>query len=152
MKSFVLLLAILCISIACKKENTNFSSFDLDLANPADSIYYDSVAYAIINYSDLSEIKDSIGHLNPDVFNHSEKVEKRSPYNIYSYGFTVKSGHSYVIKGFNLLSKSGNVIFYIPYGTQYYFREGIQYKAPLTLPFHFKAFSGGMMGLYITRN
>lgn len=150
-KSIVLFLAIFCLSIACKKENTNFSSFDLDLANPSDSIYYDSVAYAIINYSDLSEIKDTSGSRNPDVFNHSEKVESRSPYNIYQYGFTVKSEHSYVIKRFDLLSKSGKVIFYIPYGTQYYFRDGIQYKAPITLPFYFKAFNGGMVGLYISK-
>ena len=144
-KSIVLFFAIFCLAIACKKENTNFSQFSVDFANLEDTIYYDSVAYAIINYSDVTEFKDTTAFNNPDIFSHSEKVERRSPYNSDTYGITVKSGHTYAIKKFDLVSKSGNVIFYIPYGTQYFFRNGIK-QSGAHFPFIFKAFSGGMSG------
>jgi hypothetical protein len=150
-KSFFILIAIFCLSFACKKESTNFSSFDLEFANLEDSIYYDSVSYAIINYSDYSEFKDTSDLRNPDIFSHSEKVEKQSPYNTMQYGITVTAEHTYVIKKFDLLSKSGKVLFYVPYGTQYYYRNGNRYPAPMTLPFVFKAFNGSMLGFYITK-
>jgi hypothetical protein len=150
-KSIIISLSIFCFAIACKKENTNFSQFSLGFANLEDSIYYDSVSYAIINYSDAAEFKDTIALRNPDIFSHSEKVEKRFPLNTNMYGITVKSGHSYVIKKFDLVSKSGNVIFYIPYGTQYFTRNGIKRSGP-NFPFVFKAFSGGMSGgLYVVK-
>ena len=146
MKKFIaLFLAILCLAITCKKENTNFSQFRIDFANLEDSIYYDSVSYAIINYSDVTEFKDTTAFNNPDIFSHSEKVERRSPYNTDTYGITVKSGHTYAIKKFDLVSKSGNVIFYIPYGIQYFTRNGTKRSGP-HFPFIFKAFSGGMSG------
>jgi hypothetical protein len=144
-KYIVLFFAIFCLAIACKKENTNFSQFSVDFANLDDSIYYDSVSYAIINYSDVTEFKDTTAFRNPDIFSHSEKVERRSPYNADTYGITVISGHTYVIKKFDLISKSGNVIFYIPYGTQYVIRNGIK-RSVSNFPFIFKAFSGGMSG------
>jgi|GEM_PF-6943706 len=144
-KSIVLFFVIFCLAIACKKENTNFSQFSVDFANLDDSIYYDSVSYAIINYSDVTEFKDTTAFNNPDIFSHSEKVERRSPYNTDTYGITVISGHTYVIKKFDLVSKSGNVIFYIPYGTQYFTRNGIK-QSGAHFPFIFKAFSGGMSG------
>jgi hypothetical protein len=144
--TILLILTIFCLAIACKKEDTNFSQFRVDFANLADSIYYDSVSYAIINYSDATELKDSSAFRNPDIFSHSEKVERRYPYNFDTYGITVKSGHTYVIKKFDLLSKSGNVIFYIPYGPQYFTRNGIKRTGP-SFPFVFRAFSGGMTGM-----
>jgi hypothetical protein len=144
-KSIVLFLAIFCLAVACKKENTNFSQFSVDFANLEDSIYYDSVSYAIINYSDVSELKDSITFNNPEIFSHSEKVDRRYPYNTTTYGITVTSGHTYAIKKFDLVSKSGNVIFYIPYGPQYFTRNGIKRSGP-HFPFIFKAFSGSMSG------
>jgi hypothetical protein len=150
-KSILLLIAIFCLSIACKKENTNFSQFSVYFANLDDSIYYDSVSYAIINYSDVIEFKDTSAFRNPDVFSQSEKVERRYPYNTDTYGITVISGHSYVIKKFDLVSKSGNVIFYIPYGPQYFTRNGIKRSGPY-FPFVFKAFSGSMSGmLYLNK-
>jgi hypothetical protein len=145
-KTIVLFLTVFCLSIACKKENTNFSQFSVDFANMDDSIYYDSVSYAIINYSDVTEIKDTSAIRNPDIFSHSEKVERRYPSNGDMYGITVISGHTYVIKKFDLVSKSGNVIFYIPYGPQYFTRNGIKRSGPY-FPFTFKAFSGGMSGV-----
>jgi len=145
-KTIDLFLTVFCLSIACKKENTNFSQFSVDFANMDDSIYYDSVSYAIINYSDVTEIKDTSAIRNPDIFSHSEKVERRYPSNGDMYGITVISGHTYVIKKFDLVSKSGNVIFYIPYGPQYFTRNGIKRSGPY-FPFTFKAFSGGMSGV-----
>jgi hypothetical protein len=153
-KSIIILIPIFCLSIACKKEFTNFSRFSLDFANLEDTIYYDSVSYAIINYSDLTEIKDSSEFINPDVYSHSEKVARQSrqyPYNIYEYGITVTSEHNYVIKKFDLVSKGGKVIFYVPYDSLYYFRNGIRYPAPFTLPFGFRAFEGSMTGIFVKK-
>jgi hypothetical protein len=149
-KSIVLLIAIFCLSVACKREFTNFSRFSIDFANLEDTIYYDSVSYAIINYSDHSEIKDSSDQYNPDVFSHSEKIARQSQYSIYDYGFTVTSEHFYVIKKFDLVSKSGKVIFFIPYDSLYYIRDSKKYPA-LNLPFSFKAFEGGMVGFYMKK-
>jgi hypothetical protein len=149
-KSIVLLIAMFCLSVACKREFTNFSSFSIDFANLEDTIYYDSVSYAIINYSDHNELKDSSDLYNPDVFSHSEKIARKSQYNIYDYGFTVTSEHWYVIKKFDLVSKSGRVIFYIPYDSLYYVRDGKKYPA-FNLPISFKAFEGGMVGMYMKR-
>jgi hypothetical protein len=150
-KTIILFLTIFCLALSCKKENTNFSQFSVGFANLEDSIYYDSVSYAIINYSDMAEFKDTTTFRNPDIYSHSEKVDKRFPLNIDTYGITVKSGHTYVIKKFELISKSGNVIFYIPNGLQYFTRNGIKRSGP-NFPFVFKAFSGGMSGgLYVVR-
>lgn len=150
-KSIVFFIAIFCLAIACKRENTNFSQFSVDFANLDDSIYYDSVSYAIINYSDAIELKDTSAFRNPDIYSHSEKVDKRSPYNTDTYGINVKSEHTYIIKKFDLVSKSGNVIFNIPYGPQYFTRNGIKSSGP-NFPFVFKAFSGSMSGvLYVVK-
>jgi hypothetical protein len=142
----LLILSIFCFAIACKKESANFSQFRVDFADLADTIYYDSVSYAMINFSDVTELKDTSDFRNPDIYSHSEKVDRASPYNTYTYGITVKSGHTYVIKKFDLVSKSGKVIFHIPYGTQYYTRNGIKRSGP-PFPLFFKAFSGSRVGM-----
>jgi hypothetical protein len=154
MKSPLLIfLLIFGLTIACKKENSKFSRFKVDFANLNDSIYYDSVSYALINYSDLSELKDTAAIKNPDIFSHSEKIEKQIAYGVSprEFGITWTAEHTYVIKKFDLVSKSGNIIFYVPYSALYYVRNGAKYPSPFRLPFPVKAFDGSMAGIYVAK-
>jgi hypothetical protein len=128
-KSVVLLLVIFSLSISCKKEGTKVTQFDVQLAERADSVYNDSIAFATFNYSDVKELKDSSEVNNPAVFSHSVKVEK-------PYTLTLSAEHSYVLKKLYLFDKSGNLLFYIPSRTQLNTTGGI------ALPFTFKAFDG----------
>jgi hypothetical protein len=127
-KSILLLIAIFCLSISCKKEGTKVTQFS-PVTNEG-VINYDSISYAIINYSDLNEIKgDTSILMNPDIYSHSVKVEK-------PLRLTLKAEHSYVLKKFDLFDKSGNLLYYIPYRTKLNFNEGF------TLPFTFKSIDG----------
>lgn len=144
-KSIFLILTTLFLFVSCKKDGTKYSRFSIQFAQKADSVYYDSVAYAVINYSDLSEIKDTTDRKNPDIFSHSIKVNKQTGLGLsYTYGLTLAAEHWYILKKFDLVSKLGNVIYYIPYGVQYYWVDNIRYEG-LALPFSFKAFDGQML-------
>jgi hypothetical protein len=137
-KSIVLFLAIFCLSLACKKEGTKITQFSADKANG--SINYDSISYAIINYSESNEILgDTSAFLNPDIYSHSVKVEK-------PFTLTLKAEHSYVLKKFDLYNKSDNLLYYIPYRTQLNFNKGF------TLPFIFKAIDGSYSLLVTKKN
>ena len=70
-KTILLLIATLCLAVSCKKEGTKVTQFSVQFNERADSVYYDSIAYAIFNYSDLKELKDSSAFNNPDVFSHT---------------------------------------------------------------------------------
>jgi hypothetical protein len=129
-KSIILIIAIFCLSVSCKKEGTKVTQFSVQFNERADSVYYDSIAYAIFNYSDLKELKDSSAFNNPDVFSHTVKVEK-------PYTLSLTAEHTYVLKKLDLFDKSGKLLFYIPYRTQLY-TIGV-----LSLPFIFKAIDGG---------
>ena len=137
-KSILILFAIICLSISCKKEGTKVTQFYVQFNERADSVYYDSIAYAIINYSDVKELKDSLAINNPDVFNHTVKVEK-------PYTLSLTAEHTYVLKKLDLYDKSGNLLFYIPYRSQ------LNTNVVMALPFLFKAIDGGyLMG--VTKN
>jgi hypothetical protein len=129
-KSILLLFAIFCISISCKKEGTKLTQFSMYFNERADSIYKDSISYAIFNYSDVKELKDSSAINNPEIFSHTVKVER-------PYTLTLTAGHTYVLKKLDLFDKSGILLFYIPYRTQ------INTNSIMTLPFTFKAIDGG---------
>lgn len=129
-KSILLLFAIFCLFLSCKKEGTKVTQFSVQFNERADSVYYDSISYAIFNYSDVEELKDSSAVNNPDVLSNSVKVER-------PYTLTLKAGHTYVLKKLELYNKSGFPLFYIPYRTQ----PGA-YNI-MVLPFFFKAIDGG---------
>jgi len=133
--SAVLLMVIFCFIISCKKEEPKVMNFLIELANKDDSIYIDSVAYAVINYSDHFEFKDTSDYNNPEVFSHTLQMEK--PFSI-----TLPADYTLTIKKFDLVSKSGNVLFYIPYKVQYYYVNGIKYQG-MSLPFSTKADNAG---------
>lgn len=129
-KSVLFIIAIFCLSVSCKKEGTKVTQFSVQFNERADSVYYDSIAYAIFNYSDIKELKDSSAINNPDVFSQSVKIKK-------PYSLTLTAGHTYVLKKLDLFDKSGTLLFYIPYRTQ------INTNSIMTLPFTFKAIDGG---------
>jgi hypothetical protein len=129
-KSILFLLAIFCISISCKKEGTKLTQFSVYFNERADSIYKDSISYAIFNYSDVKELKDSSAINNPEVFSQTVKVER-------PYTLSLTAGHTYVLKKFELFSKSGNLLFYIPY------RTSLNAHSIFVLPFIFNAIDGG---------
>jgi hypothetical protein len=131
-KSILLLIVILFVSISCKKEETKVTQFYVQVNESADSVYYDSIAYAIFNYSDVKELKDTSSINNPDVFNHTVKVEK-------PYTLTLTAEHTYVLKKLDLYDKSGKLLFYIPYRTQ------LTTNNVMALPFFFKAIDGGYL-------
>jgi hypothetical protein len=131
-KSIFLLIATLFLAVSCKKEGTKVTQFSVQFNERADSVYYDSIAYAIFNYSDLKELKDSSSLNNPDVFSHTVKVEK-------PYTLSLTAEHTYVLKKLDLFDNSGKLLFYIPYRTQ------LNTIGVLSLPFIFKAIDGAYM-------
>jgi hypothetical protein len=135
-KSIVILFAILCLSVSCKKEGTKVVQFSP--ATTEGVINYDSISYAIINYSDATEINgDTSEFMNPDIFGYSVMVEK-------PLKLTLKEDHSYVLKKFDLFDESGNLLYYIPY------RSTMNFNGGITLPFIFKA-RNGMLMLKVTK-
>ncbi len=134
MKKLVLMFVMLIPFLSCKKESPKTISFSISFARIQDSVYYDSVAFAVINYSEMSEIRDSSDLNNPEVFSQTVKVEK-------PYTLTFESGQTCVIKKFDLINRSGEVIFYVPYGVQHYYVNNIQYDG-IGLPFIIKAEDG----------
>jgi hypothetical protein len=131
-KSILLLIAVICICISCKKEGTKLTQFDIRFSERADSIYYDSISYAIFNYSDSKDLKDSTEFNNPDVFTYSVKIQK--PYNL-----PLKAEHTYVLKKVELFNKKNNLLFFMPQRTP---TNAHKY---ITVPFIFKAIDGGYL-------
>lgn len=66
--------------------------------NGKEPIKYDSIAYTTIIYSDMSELSDS----------HIVNMNIRTEY------LNLISGHSYSFKKFDMVGKSGKVMYYIP--------------------------------------
>ena len=138
-KTIFLLIATLFLAISCKKEGTKVTQFYVQFNERADSVYNDSIAYAIFNYSDVKELKDTSAINNPDVFNHTIKVEK-------PYTLSLTAEHTYVLKKLGLFDKSGNLLFYVPYRTQ------LNTNDVMALPFIFKAIDGGYLIVVTKKN
>jgi hypothetical protein len=135
LKKNVSLLILICLILpACNKDKNVTVVFVPKFTRDEYNTYFDSISTAVINYSDLSEIKDSSELNNPEIFNTS--ITSGKPFSL-----TLTSDHSFVIKKFDLMDKKGSVIFYIPYGTFYYYSDGSQYPTQ-GLPLLFKAHDG----------
>ena len=129
MKKLILLLVIyLSLGISCKKEEIKVTQFSASTVEGI--IDYDSISYAIINYSDVNEIKDKSEYENPDIFSHTVKVEK-------PFTLTLKAEHTYLLKKFDLFDINGRLMFFIPY------RSELTTIGGMALPFIFKAIDGG---------
>ena len=122
--SILFFLVIFGLTISCKKDETRVTKF-VPTWNGGE-INFDSISYAIINYSDVNEIKDSLDSMNPDIFSHTVKVS--NPFSI-----SLTDEHFYVLKKFDLFDKSDKLLYFIPYRTQ------LNYFGGITLPFTFKA-------------
>ncbi len=135
MKKCAGFLILVCLSlITCKKDNEVKLVFGPQFTREEYNIYYDSISTAVINYSSLSDIKDSSELYNPEIF--SKSITTGKPFSL-----TLLSGQYYVIKRFDLMDKHGSVIFYIPDGTFYIYQDGLQ-SPTQGLPFQFKAHDG----------
>jgi hypothetical protein len=109
----IILCFVLFLSLSCKEDTAKIDCwFNL---NPPD-IYRDSISSIVINYS---AFKDDEALMNPDLYQYSIKTNfKSSNCDIYpcsvDYGsITLDIGHTYVIKKFDLVNSSGNILFYL---------------------------------------
>lgn len=132
----VLLFSAFCLVLSCKKDVGKIDCwFGL---NPPD-IYRDSISAIEIKYSDFSDFKDDQELNNPDLFRYSIKINSKSPDygypNLIHYGYiTLDREHTYVIKEFDLVDRSGKILFYLPWKPDSVHNGDIPY-----LPFVFKA-------------
>lgn len=133
MKKFILFVAaVMLISVSCKKDKATVTQFTLQLTNPADSVYYHSVSYAVFSYSDARDIKDSADLYNPEFFTSTAKVVK-------PYTLSLTSEHTYVLKKLELFDSEGKLLFYIPQRSQQ------NNQNTFALPFSFKPVSGTIL-------
>lgn len=145
-KYIIFLLTVFCIAVSCKKEpGTGEMQFVTTFARSSDSIFYDSVSYSIINYSDAIEFKDTSEINNPEIFSHSIKLHINGFKTDY---ISLAVGHKYFIKKFDLVDKSDNVIFYIPYGNQDFYVNNIKYTTS-GLPILFSVSSSTKSGIQL---
>jgi hypothetical protein len=100
--SILFFVVIFGLTISCKKDDTRVTEFIPSWNGGA--IDFDSISYAIINYSDVNEMKDSLDTMNPDIFSHSVKVS-----NPFSISLTDKN--FYYLKKFDLYDKSDKLLF-----------------------------------------
>ena len=122
-RSILFLFAIYCLTISCKKEEkTRVVTFNPILYNG--NVNSDSISYAIINYIDATEVKDSTDFYSQDIYTHSETVEV-------PLTLILTAEHTYIFKKFDLYDKSGNLRYYAPYYTD----GGLTYGISLPFPF-----------------
>jgi hypothetical protein len=132
MKILVLILTvILCLSIACKKDpGVQQLKFLVDSSDGTLTTKWDSIAYTTINYSDKNDLKT--GEINnPDVYSHSVDIDLNTEY------LTLKAGHTYLLKKFDMIGKSGKILYYIPFDL-----NPPTQSIPLKLPWSFIAGEG----------
>jgi hypothetical protein len=132
MKYLVLILSVmLWLPIACKKDSgVQQLKFLVNSSDGTLTTKWDSIAYTTINYSDHNELK--AGEINnPDVYSHSVNIDLNIEY------LTLKAGHTYVIKKFDMIGKSGKILYYIPFDL-----NPLSQNIPLKLPWSFNAGEG----------
>lgn len=122
--SILLMFAICCLTVSCKKEEKiKMVTFFPELSNA--SINFDSLSYAIVNYIDAEEINDTTDFYNQDVYTHSETTAL-------PITLALTAEHTYVFKKFDIYDKSDNLRYYVPYQT------GSRLSGGFELPFAFK--------------
>ena len=99
MKKLVSLVLLIFLCVSCRK-NPEIQKFMFSpiYGNGTESIKYDSIDFTTIIYSDLSEPDDS----------HTVNMDIRTEY------LSLIGGHSYSFKKFDMVGKSGEVMYYIP--------------------------------------
>jgi hypothetical protein len=121
---------ILSLSMSCKKEpDPPFISFIPTISAP-DKISWDSVSYTTINYAYQNELKaDELN--DPVKYSHSVNLDLKTEY------LALEANQVIVFKKFNMIGKSGQVLYYIPFTG-----EPSATGASLKLPWHLNTGEG----------
>jgi hypothetical protein len=107
-------LIIFTLFVSCKDDKYVQLRFGPTLVDKTDTIgwSWDSIVYTTVYYSDENDFKIIEDLNNPDIFRYSKNMDVRKDY------LSLMAGHVYVIKKFDMIGKSGKVLFYIPYEGQ----------------------------------
>jgi hypothetical protein len=79
-------------------------------ADETEMLNFDSIAYTTINYSDVPQYKTDQDFYNPDVYNHSVNLDTKKEF------ISIPGWNSIVIKKFDMVGKSGKIMYYMPFG------------------------------------
>jgi hypothetical protein len=79
-------------------------------ADKTEILNFDSIAYKTINYSDIHQYKSDQDFYNPDVYNHSVNLDTKKEF------ISIPGWNSIVIKKFDMVGKSGKIMYYVPFG------------------------------------
>jgi hypothetical protein len=110
-KILSLLLFTSLLFLSCKKDRGNSEIwFNPVCADKTEILNFDSIAYTTINYSDVPQYKSDQDFYNPDVFNHSVNLDTKKEF------LSIPGWNSIVIKKFDMVGKSGKIMYYIPFG------------------------------------
>ena len=114
----ILVIFYLLVSSCKKEQEYGTFTFSPYFAQNADAVSYDSAYFLIINYSTTAELKTFSEVHDSTIYHHTLKVSldkidsKNFNYNTIDIRWEVGD---YVIKKFDLVDRSDNVIYYIPY-------------------------------------
>jgi len=114
----VLVIFYLLVSSCKKEQEYGTFTFSPYFAQKADAVLYDSAYSLIINYSTAAELKSYSEVLDSTIYHHTLKLSldkfdsKNLNYNTIDIRWEVGD---YVIKTYDLVDRSGKVIYYIPY-------------------------------------
>lgn len=106
-----LFLAILYFS-SCKKDTSVQLRFTIAPADNTYTIKWDSIAYTSLCYSDITELDTPEKLNNPEIFSHAVTID------ILKDALTLNAGSVIVIKKFEIIGKTGQILYYIPYTGQ----------------------------------
>lgn len=124
-----LLLSGMFISISCKKEPDPPLLMFLPSLSGKDLISWDSVSYTTINYSYQNELIDDELN-NPEIYSNTVNLDLRTEY------LQLEANQVIVIKKFDMMDKSGKILYYIP------FSDETTSSGTLKLPWHLKTGEG----------
>lgn len=110
-KILFLMLSAFLFCLSCKKDR-GYSEiwFKPVCADKSEILNYDSIEYTTINYSDITQYKWDEDLYNPDVYTNSVNLDTKKEF------ISIPGWNSIVIKKFDMVGKSGKVMYYIPFG------------------------------------
>lgn len=116
MKKTITLALLVFVFVSCRKDpGLEQLRFSASYANGMELLKYDSIAYTTVKYSDLAELDDS----------HTVDLNIKTEY------LSLKGGHTYSFLKFEMVGKSGKVMYYIPLKSD-------TASESMTLPIHFR--------------
>jgi hypothetical protein len=136
------LLLILAVLMSCEKGKEG-GAFTLNpsFAQLADTVSYDSAYFLVVNYSSADELQNNTAlFLDSTTFHHTmvlslDKSDKEN-WNFKTPEINLKLGR-YVIKKYDLVDNSGNVIYCIPYQVPEKYKSGYGLTSIIVSPLPF---------------